>query len=326
MRRRDFIPLVVGLLSGPITGYAQQPTKTRRVGVLTGIAESDSETPLRIAALKKGLQENGFGDTVKLDIRAGAGGSDQLQAHAAELVALQPDVLFAGNTAALAALHRQTRTLPIVFAQVTDPVANGFVASLSRPGGNITGFTNFEESMPGKWLELLRGLAPSVNSVGFIYDVANPAGAHAAQLLKTSAPALSIHVVEAPVRDRATIENAIVSLAQHENAGLVVLGSPATAANRDRIIALAQAHRLPAIYPYRYFVASGGLASYGVDTADLYRRAAGYIGRVLKGEKPAELPVQQPNKFELVINLKTARAYGLQVPDKLLALADEVIE
>jgi len=297
----------------------------RRVGVLIAIAENDPEAARRTAAIQEGLQERGW-TNIHLDIRFNGGGGDRLRAYAAELLELKPDVLFAGNTTALAALHRETSSVPIVFAQVEDPVTSGFVASLARPGGNITGFTNFEESFPVKWLELLKQLAPNVSRVSFIYDPTNPTGPRSLSIIEAGGSSMGVEVTGEAVRDAAGIQRATDTLASRPNGGLLVLGGAATATHRDVLIASAARHRLPAVYPYRYFPASGGLASYGADTIDLYRRSTSYIDRILRGEHPSELPVQQPTKFEIVINLKTAMALGLEVPSTVLARADEVIE
>ena len=326
IRRRDFIAGVGATSAWTITARGQVTKPARRIGMLVAIAENDPQASLRVGAIKDGLRDLGWRDNIQLDIRFTDRGADQLRALAVELLALNPDVIFAGNTSSLAPLHRETRTVPLVFAQVEDPVANGFVASLARPGGNVTGFTNFEDTMPGKWLQLLKEFMPNVVRVAFVFDPTNPSGTRSLRFLNTVAPSLGVEVSGAPANDLATLEGVIDSLAAGRNAGLIVLGGSATATYRDRIIALVGRHRLPAIYPYRYFVTSGGLASYGADTLDLYRRAASYIDRILRGEKPADLPVQQPTKFEFVINLKTAKALGLDVPPMLLARADEVIE
>jgi len=249
-----------------------------------------------------------------------------LPAYAQELVALKPDVLFAASGTPLDALRRATQTIPIVFSQVPDPVGRGFVASLARPGGNITGFTLFEMSIAAKWLELLKQIAPRVETVGIAYDPANSAAASYLREIEPSAPSFGVKVLPFAVRTVAEIERAMAALAGESNGGLVVLPGPATSVNRSSITTLAATHRLPAVYPFQYFARGGGLASYGVDNHDLFRRAASYVDRILKGEKPGELPIQQATKFELVINLKTAKALGLDVPMSLLARTDEVIE
>jgi putative ABC transport system substrate-binding protein len=325
MRRRDFILALGGVATWPLRLEAQQPRRDSRVAMLVAIAATDPHAPLRSEAIRDGLRARGWTE-IWIDTRFSAGDAQRLRRYAAELLELKPDVFFAGNTSALAAVFKETRTVPIVFAQVDDPVASGFVASLSRPGGNVTGFSSFEESFPVKWLELLKQLAPRVSRVTLLYDPANPAGPRALTIMQTGAASLGIEVRGAAVQDSTDIENAINSLVEHPNGGLAVFGSPSTARHRDLIVERAARHHLPAIYPYRYFVASGGLVSYGVDTLDLYRRATSYIDRILRGEKPADLPVQQPTKFELVVNLKAARTLGAEVPGTLLALADEVIE
>jgi putative ABC transport system substrate-binding protein len=325
MRRREFITLLGGAAAWPLRLEAQQSNRDARVAMLVAIAETDPQAPLRTAAIRDGLRERGWSE-IRIDTRFSAGDAQRLRGYAAELLGLKPDVFFAGNTSALAAVFKETRTLPIVFAQVDDPVASGFVASLSRPGGNVTGFSSFEESFPVKWLELLKQVAPRVSRVSLLYDPANPAGTRSLTIMQTGAASLGIEVTGAAVQDSADIENAINSLTERPNGGLAVLGSPSTAQYRELIVERAARHHLPAIYPYRYFVASGGLISYGIDTLDLYRRATSYIDRILRGEKPANLPVQQPTKFEMVVNLRTARTLGIDVPDKLLAIADEVIE
>jgi putative ABC transport system substrate-binding protein len=325
MRRREFITLLSGATAWPLAARAQRGRPTRRVAILIDIPENDPQAALRVSAIQNGLQERGWSD-IRFDIRYSARDTDHVRSEVTELLALRPDVIFAGNTSALAAINRQTQAVPVVFAQVDDPVVQGFVKSLARPGGNITGFTSFEKGIGGKWLQLLKDVTPSIAHVGFIYDPANPAGARHLEGLMSAGGLLNIHVRGAAVHDGAEIATAIDQVAETRNGGLVVLGGPATAAYRDRIITSAARHLLPAVYPYRYFVASGGLLSYGPDTVDVYRHAASYIDRILRGEQPADLPVQQPTKYELVINLKTAKALGLDVPPTLLARADEVVE
>ena len=325
MKRREFIALLGGAGTLPVCARAEG-VQLRRIAVLVAIAENDPEAPRRISALRGGLQERGWVNNIHLETRFSAGSGERLRAYAAELVELKPDIIFAGNTTALGALHRETRSIPIVFAQVEDPVAGGFVASLARPGGNITGFTNFEETFPIKWLELLKQLAPNVSRVAFIYDPGNVTGPRSLAIIRSGAPSIGVEVTGAAVRDAAGIQEAIDTLASRPNGGILVLGGAATATHRDLIITSAAHRRLPAVYPYRYFVTSGGLASYGVDTVALYRQSASYIDRILKGERPAELPVQQPTKFEIVINLKIANALNLKISPAVLARADEVIE
>ena len=328
MRRRGFITLLGGAAAAwPLAARAQQGD-AKRVAVLIGLPESDPQVPPRIAVIHDGLQSHGWlvGRNIRFDFRFISEVADSLQAGAAELVAWNPDVIFAGNTSSLAALHRETPTIPIVFAQVNDPVGAGFVASLARPGGNITGFALFAETTAVKWPELLKQIAPNVARIGFIHDPTSPVWAGYLRTVEAGASSLGVRVTGLPVHDRAEIERAIEAFAEAPDGGLVVLAGSATGSHRDQIIASAVRHRLPAVYPYRYFVTAGGLASYGIDNIDLYRRAVSYVDRILKGEKPADLPVQLATKFELVINLKTAKALGLTVPDKLLVVADEVIE
>ena len=329
LRRREFIFTLGGAAAAwPPAARAQQVERMRRIGVLLVLAENDPEAQRRIAIIQKGLQEFGWidGRNVRIDFRWTSGDPDRLRAHAKELVGLSPDVILCGSTGALAALHRETRTVPIVFAQVTDPVGAGFVASVAHPGGNITGFAQYEVGIGVKWLELLKQIAPGVSRVEIIFDPANPLAAEFIRLMETGAPSLAVQVSSSGIRNSADIERAINALADQHNGGLIVLTSPLTAVHRDVIIGLAARHRLPAVYGLRYFVESGGLASYGIDNNDLYRRAVHYVDRILKGEKPADLPIQFTTKFELVINLKTAKALGLDVPIPVLARTDEVIE
>jgi putative ABC transport system substrate-binding protein len=329
MRRREFITLLGGAAAvWPLVARAQQPERMRRVGVLIAIAENDPQAPPRVAAIKNGLRERGWidGRNVRLDFRFSGEDAENLRVIASELVGLNTDAIFVGNTTALAAVHRETRTIPIVFAQVDDPVRGGFVASLARPGGNVTGFALFEETIAVKWLELVKQIAPSVARVAIIYDPANPSWSGYLRTIEAGAPSFGVQVLGSAVRDADELQRAIDSFAGEPNGGLIVLAGPVTATYREQIIGLAVRHRLPAVYPYRYFVTAGGLASYGADNIDLYRRAMSYVDRILKGEKPAELPVQTPTKYELVINLKTAKVLGLDLPISLLARTDEVIE
>ena len=328
MRRREFITLVGGAAAAwPLAARAQQGAM-RRVGFLSGLAEHDPEVRDRIAALRDGLEELGWtpGRNVDLSYRFGAGDRDRLWAHAVELVQLKPDVLVAFANTALAALRQATRNIPIVFAQVTDPVGAGIVASLARPGGNITGFTQHEYSIGVKWLELLKELAPRIKQVAVIYDADNPAATGYLAEITAGVPTFQVQLTNSAVRDTSEIERTIEAVVAGADAGLIVLPGPAPSARRDRIIALAKRHRLPTVFAFRYWVVSGGLASYGIDNIDLYRRAASYVDRILKGEQAAELPVQHATKFQLVINLKTAKALDLDPPNTLLARADEVIE
>jgi putative tryptophan/tyrosine transport system substrate-binding protein len=328
VRRREFIMLLGGAAAAwPLAARAQQADKVRRIGVLMPWAESDAEAQARIAAFRDGLQKLGWSDgrNVRIEYRWAAD-ADRLRGYAAELVAMTPDVIFAGPLAAMSALHGKTRTIPIVFAQVGDPVGQGFVASLARPGANITGFVSLEYAIGVKWLELLEQIAPRVTRVAVVYDPENPSWAGYLREIEVGAASFGVQLSPFAVRDAAAIERAINAFAGEPHGGLILLPGPVVVAHREIIIALAAKHRLPAVYSFRYYVADGGLASYSVDARDLYRRAAAYIDRILKGEKPAELPVQLPTKYELTINLKTAEALGLDVPVSLLARTDEVIE
>ncbi len=328
MRRREFITLLGGAAAAwPLAARAQQPNGVRRIGVLIALAESDPEAQARAAAFRDGLQKLGWteGHNIRIDYRWAAD-ADHLLAYAAELVGLAPDVIVGNSSALVAALQRATGTIPIVFAQVADPVGQGFVASLARPGGNITGFATTAATFSVKWLELLKEIAPRVTRVAVIYDPANPNWAGYLRGIEARAPLFGVQLSATRVRNAEEIERAIDALARETNGGLIVGSSSLTGVHRELIIALAARHRLPAVYQFRYFVTSGGLASYGIDNIDLFRRAASYVDRILKGEKPGDLPVQYATKFELVINLKTAKALGLDPPVTLLARTDEVIE
>ena len=328
MKRREFITLLGGMtVSRPLATYAQPAVRLHRVGMLLSGSESDQEMKSRVAAFRQGMRELGWneGQNFHLDLRW-AGSTDRLEPFASELVQLNPEVIVAAATTALSALQRATRTIPIVFVQVTDPVGAGFVASLARPGGNITGFTQHEFSIGTKWLELLKQIAPRVERVVVLYDAGNPATAGYLKLIEAGGPSFGVRVSPVAVRNAAEIEQALEVLPEGQNSGLILLPGPVGANNRDRIIAIAARRRMPAVYPFRYHVISGGLVSYGVDNVDLYLRSASYVDRILKGERPADLPVQHATRFPLVLNLKTARALGLEIPPTLLALADEVIE
>ena len=329
MKRREFITLLGGAAALPLAARAQQPDRVRRIGVLMHLPENDPETQARVRALLEGLQQLGWTDgrNVRIDYRFGAADVDRSRRYAAELIALAPDVIQASGTGPVAALQQASRTVPIVFVQIPDPVNAGFVESLSRPGGNATGFTVWEEfGTSGKWLELLKEVAPHVTRVAVLRDPTIPAGIGQTGAIQSVAPSLGVQVSPVGVRDSGEIERSISAFAREANGGLIVLGAPLAIMQRELISTLAVRHRLPAVYPARLFVAAGGLISYGPDSIDPYRRVAGYVDRILKGEKPADLPVQNPTKFELVINLKTAKALGLEVPPTLLARADEVIE
>ena len=329
MKRRDFITLLGGAaVAWPIAARAQQRERMRRVGWLTSQAANDPVAQAYVAALLQGLQEAGWsvGRNIRIDYRWGAANAELKRRYAAELIALVPDVIVTTGDSNTGPLLQATRTVPIVFVLVPDPVGAGFVASLARPGGNATGFLNFEFGMSGKWPELLIQIAPSVTRVAVLRDPS--AGGSMGQLGAIQGVVSSLRMEASPIdlRDVGEIERAIVDFARSPNGGLVVLPSGLSSVHRELIIALASRHRLPAVYPFRYYVTSGGLISYGPDLVDPYRRAAAYVGRILKGEKPAELPVQAPTKYQLVVNLKTAKALGLEVPSTLLARADEVIE
>jgi len=329
VKRREFITLLAGATAAlPLGARAQHLGTMPRVGVLFGIAEKDPEGRNRIDAFRHGLEKLGWmaGQNVQIESRWAGGDLDRLKAQAAELVRLKPDVLVAGATVSLVALQEATRDIPIVFAQVTDPVGAGFVRSLARPGGNITGFTQHEFAIGVKWLELLKELAPRVKRVAVIYHTDNPASAGYLTTITPAAPTFGVELTTTGVRNIAEIERAIAAIAGTWDGGIIVLHGRAPSTGRKRIIALSEQHRLPAVYPFRYWVVSGGLASYGIDNIELYRLAATYVDRILKGEKPADLPVQHATKFQLVINLKTAKALGLDPPITLLARTDEVIE
>jgi putative tryptophan/tyrosine transport system substrate-binding protein len=328
MKRREFITLLGGAAAWPLAVQAQQREKMRRVGVLMNRTADDPQSPVRLAAFLQGLQEAGWTDgrNVRIEYLWGANDVERSRNYAAELVALAPDVILASGSAAVAALQQATRTLPIVFVTVVDPVGSGFVDSLARPGGNITGFPLFEYGISGKWLELLKEIAPPVTRVAVLRDPALASGGGQLGAIQSVAPSFGVEWSPVNMRDAGEIERGVTAFARSPNGGLIVTGSTLATLHRDLIVALAARHRLPAIYPQRYYLTGGGLISYGADTTDPYRRAAGYVDRILKGEKPADLPVQAPTKYELVINLKTARALGLEVPPTLLARADEVIE
>jgi putative tryptophan/tyrosine transport system substrate-binding protein len=327
-RRRDFITLLGGAaVVWPLAARAQQPERVRRIGVLMHLAADDLEGQARLAAFLQGSQQLGWidGRNVRIDTRWGASDADRRR-YARELVALAPDVILASTTQAMMALQPATRTVPIVFSNVTDPVAAGFVDSLARPGGNATGFTLFEYGISAKWLELLKEIAPRVTRAAVIRDSTNPAGIGQFAAIQSLAPAHAVEVSPVVVRDSGDIERAVTTFARSPNGGLIVTASGLRVSDTNLVVTLAARYRLPTVYPFRSFVTSGGLICYGPSSTDEYGRAAGYVDRILKGEKPADLPVQAPTKYELVINLKTAKALGLEVPPTLLARADEVIE
>jgi len=329
MRRREFITLLGGAAAWPCVVRAQQAERMRHIGVLiSGSIAADPELQDRRAAFLQGLQQLGWTDgrNVRIDLREGGGNADTIRKYAAELAAIAPDVIFTAGASGLASLLQATRTVPLVFAVVPDPVGSGFVESLARPGGNATGFLQFEYSLSGKWLEVLKQIAPGVKNAAVLRDPAITSGVGQFAVIQSVAPSLGVEVSAVNLRDAPEIERAITAFARVPNGGLIVTSGALSALHRELIIALAARHKLPAVYPRRYYVTSGGLSSYGVDFTDQYRRAAGYVDRILNGEKPADLPVQAPTKYELVINLKTAKALGLHVPDTLIARADEVIE
>jgi putative ABC transport system substrate-binding protein len=330
MQRRDFIKLVGGATAAwPLAARAQQSDRVRRIGVLMAASADDPDYQARIAAFQQGLQQLGWSDgrNVHIDTRWATTKPDDIRRHAAELAALAPDVILAGTgTATVAPLLQATRTVPIVFAVVIDPVGAGFVDSLARPGGNATGFTVFEYGMSGKWLELLKQIAPAVTRAAVLRDPTIASGIGQFAAVQAVAPSLGVDLSAVDVRDASEIERAVTAFARSSIGGLIVTASALATRHRDLIIALAARLRLPAVYPYRYFVTVGGLISYGPDFVDQYWQAAGYVDRILKGENPAELPVQAATKYELSINLKTAKALGLAVPPPVLARAGEVIE
>jgi putative tryptophan/tyrosine transport system substrate-binding protein len=332
MKRREFITLIGGAgalpLFRPLAARAQQTDRMRRIGVLTAYRADDPQGPARVAALVQGLRELGWteGRNVKIDVRWGDGDGGRIRASAAELVELKPDAIVVSGTPVLAAVREASSTTPIVFGNVADPVAGGFIASLARPGGYITGFANFEHEIGGKWLGVLKEVAPNVTRVLFIMNGGN-AGWHGLwQAIETAAPAIGVQVGKADIRDFGEFERTVETFARELNGGLIVQADGTIATRRDQLMSLAAKYQLPTVYPFRFFPAGGGLMSYGVDVIDVFRRTAVYVDRILRGEKPGDLPVQTPTKFELVINLKTAKLLGLDVPPALLATADEVIE
>src|SRR5262245_52839700 len=328
MKRRQFMTLLGGAAAWPLAARAQQAERERRIGVLMSLDAGDPESRLRTAALEKGLRELGWADGRNLRIEyRWADNANTLRSHATELAAITPDLIVANSTPVMATLVEQTRTVPIVFAQVTDPVGQGLVANLGRPGGNATGFTTFEFSIGTKWLETLREVAPRVTRVAVVF---NPETAPFADLfwrpIEAAARSFGIAPTSAGVRSTGELERMAEAFAGEPNGGLMVLPDISTTNHRALLVALAARHRLPAVYPFRAFATSGGLLSYGAEVADVFRRVAGYVDRVLKGTSPGDLPVQAPDKYELVINLKTAKELGIEVPPTVLARADEVIE
>jgi putative ABC transport system substrate-binding protein len=328
IERRKFLATLGGAAAWPLAAHAQQPERVRRIGVFMPGVPDDPEYEARNAAFLQGLGELGWivGRNVRIDYRWGAGDVERYPAIAAELVALSPDVILAMGSSIVSALQKATRSVPIVFANVTDPVGGGLVASLARPGGNTTGFITSEFGFAGKWLELLKEIAPQVTRVAVMRDSAIAAQIALFGSIQSVAPSLGVELRPIDSRDAGEIERAVTAFAGEPNGGLIVASGAAVIKHRGLIVALAARHRLPAVYPYRSHATSGGLISYGSDQFDHLRRAAGYVDRILKGEKPADLPVQAPTKYELVINLKTAKALGIEMPTSVLARADEVIE
>ena len=330
MRRRDFITLLGGAAAAyPLSARAQSLDRMRRIGVLMAFAEGVPEAQSWVAAFREALQKLGWaeGRNIRIDTRWASLDAESIQRFAKELVVLQSDLILSSNTATTAALLQQTRTIPIIFVNHTDPIGSGFVASFPRPGGNVTGFINLEPTMAGKWLELLKEIAPRVNRVAFLF---NPATAtyfeYFLNPFKAAAASFGVEAIAAPVHNRSELESVIAAQAREPNGGLMVMPDPFMIAHRAEVTSLAARYRLPAVSPFRFYTQLGGLLSYGYDPLDNFRRAAFYVDRILKGAKPSELPVQAPAKFELVINLKTAKALGLTIPQSLLLRADQVIQ
>jgi putative tryptophan/tyrosine transport system substrate-binding protein len=331
MRRREFITLLGGAAATwPLAARAQQHERVRHIGVFMDLGEGDPEGQIRVAALKRGLQDLGWieGRNLRIETRWAAGEAAQMKPLAAELVSLAPEVIVSSGAPTLVALQQATRTIPLVFGQVVDPVAAGFVDSLSRPGGNITGFSNFEFAMGGKWLGTLKEMVPSITRVAILRETPGAGVGSIGMLgaIQAVTPSFALPLTIAQGRDAVEFERAIDALANEPGGGLIVLPAPTTIRHRQSIIASVARHRVPTIYPYRFFVKDGGLISYGIIPSDMFRRAAAYVDAILKGAKPSDLPVQQPTKFEMVINLTTAKALGLTIPPTLLARADEVTE
>jgi putative ABC transport system substrate-binding protein len=328
MKRREFFALLIGAASGPLVASAQQPARIRLIAALMNFVATDPEGQARFVAFLEGLQQSGWvgGRNIKIDIRWVGSDADYTRKQAAEVVGLAPEVILASASVTLGPLQHATRTIPIVFASVIDPVGAGYVASLSRPGGNATGFVAFEYSISEKWLELLREIAPHVTRAAVLWDSTLPIGAGQLNAIRASARSINMELNPVDLREAGDLERAISEFARSPNGGLIVTGSSSAAARRASIIALADRHRLPAVYVQGYYVTSGGLISYAPSTTEPYWRAGSYVSRILKGEKPADLPVQGPTKYELAINLKAAKTLGLTVPPTLLARADTVIE
>ncbi len=328
MKRRDFIACLGGVAAAwPLAIRAQQPEQVRHICMLNALGSDDLEAQARIAVLEQTLQQLGWvvGRNLKIEIRQIGGDVDRLRSYAAELVALAPDVIFTIGSVAVAPLQQATRTIPIVFVNAPDPVGAGFVQNMAHPGGNITGFSNFEYSMSGKWAELLKQIAPNVTRALVLRDPTSAAGIGQFAAVRSVAQSLGVELTPVNVRDTDEIERNVAAFTRSGNGGMIVT-SGGTGSRRKLIIGLASRHKLPSVYPYRYYAIDGGLVTYGPNTLDPVRRAAGYVDRILKGEKPADMPVQAPTKYELIVNLKTAKILGLTIPQSLLATADEVIE
>ena len=328
MRRRDFLGVLGGAAAWPLVARAQQAQPMRRIGVLSNLAEDDPAMKARWAAFLQGLEKRGWsnGQNIRIDARFGAADRDQLQARAGELVALRPNVILANAPHVVAAVKRANPTIPIVFVAVSDPVGAGFVASLAQPGGNITGLMNFEASITGKWMAMLKEIAPTLARAALVGNPQTTDFAYFLRAMEALAPSLAIEPIPIRVENAADIERMIESFARGATGGLVLPPDGTTISHRDLIIALAARHRLPAVYPFRFFVAAGGLMSYATDLSEQYRQAAAYVDQILRGANPTDLPVQTPTKYETVINLKTAKTLGLTVPASLLVRADEIIE
>ena len=329
IRRREFVMLLGGAAAAwPIAARGQQPERVRRIGILLPAVADDAEFQAWVGAFLQGLALLGWtiGRNVRIDTRWATANAADIRRHAAELATLAPDVILAHGTSTVGPLLQATRAVPIVFPVISDPVGAGFVDSLARPGGNATGFTTFEYGLGAKWLELLKEIVPKVTRAAVLRDATNPSGTGQFGAIQSAAPSLGVEVSPINLRDATDIERAVTAFSRSANGGLIVTASSLSVIHRDLIIMQAAQHKLPAIYFERFFVTAGGLISYGPDQGDQYRRAAGYVDRILRGEKPADLPVQAPTKYETVINLKTAKALGLTVPPSLLARADEVIE
>jgi putative tryptophan/tyrosine transport system substrate-binding protein len=329
MRRREFITLLGGASAAwPLAARAQHSDRVRRIGVLIGYAEDDPETKARLAALRQGLEKRGWseGRNVQIETRFAAGSADKYVSLAKELIATRPDVILAHTTLVAAALQRESRVIPIVFVNVSDPIGSGFVAGLARPGGNFTGVLQYEAGVVGKWLAMLKEIAPRLDRVALVANPKTTPFDYFLRAAETAAPSLAIKMVPSPVATAAEIEHAIDTFAGAPNGGLLLAPDATVILHRNLIIALAAKHKLPAVYPFHFMVAEGGLMSYGTNQADAFRLAASYIDRILRGDKPSDLPVQAPTKFETTLNLRTAKALGLTVPPGLLVAADEVIE